>query len=176
MDRRRPRRVAWQFDRRLGSILPERRRLEFRRGGRRREFAYSSRRGAASTQAARIDADMNSDRRAAWTIGALTLVWSACFHHTRDWNSASRLLLTHALVEDRTVDVTRFVAVDGSLVRNPPTRDLASPDRQHYFSDKAPGQSYFGAAALGLLRALGVAEDHPPASDFVASRPEKLSL
>jgi hypothetical protein len=119
---------------------------------------------------------MNSDRRVAWMIGALTLGWSACFHHTRDWNSASRLLLTHALVEDRTIDVTRFVAIDGRLVRNPPTRDLASPDRLHYFSDKAPGQSYFGAAALGLLRAAGVTEDHPSASDFVASQPEKLSL
>jgi len=119
---------------------------------------------------------MNSDRRVAWMIGALTLGWSACFHHTRDWNSASRLLLTHALVEDRTVDVTRFVAVDGRLVRNPPTRDLASPDRLHFFSDKAPGQSHFGAAALSPLRAAGIAEDHPPASDFVASQPEKISL
>jgi hypothetical protein len=119
---------------------------------------------------------MSGDRRTAAWLGALCLLWSACFHHTRDWNSASRLLLTHALVEHGSLEVTPFVAVNGRLVRDPPTRDLASPDRERYFSDKAPGQSLLGAAALYPLRALGAADEHPTASESMERRPEELSL
>lgn len=119
---------------------------------------------------------MNRDLRTALLIGALTLAWSACFHHTRDWNTASRLLLTHAIVQNGSLEATPFVAVDGRLVDNPPTRDLASPDKIRYFCDKAPGQSFVGAAVLWSLNAVGNSQTQPPASDREASRPEKLSL
>jgi len=119
---------------------------------------------------------MTPDGRTAIWIGAFVLLWSAFFHHTRDWNTASRLLLTYAIVQNGSVEVTPFVAVDGRLVENPPTRDLASPDRLRYFSDKAPGQSFIGAAFLAAFRAIGIAELHPTASDRVASRPDRLSL
>jgi hypothetical protein len=118
---------------------------------------------------------MTADRRLAGGIAALCLFWSACFHHTRDWNSASRLLLTHALVQNHSVEVTPFVAVDGMLVRDPPTKDLASPDRRRHFCDKPPGQSFAGAGFFFLLRSSGIADDHPLARDFEASRPERLS-
>jgi hypothetical protein len=119
---------------------------------------------------------MNRDLRIAILIGGIVLGWSACFHHTRDWNTASRLLLTHSIVQNRSVEVTPFVAVDGRLADNPPTRDLASPDKVRYFCDKAPGQSFVGAAVLGVLNAIGAAEFQPSASDREASRPENLSL
>jgi len=119
---------------------------------------------------------MTADRRLAGWIAVLCLFWFACFHHTRDWNSASRLLLTHALVQHYSVEVTPFVAVDGVLVRDPPTKDLASPDRRRYFCDKPPGQSVAGAAFYFVLRSVGLADDHPSARDLEASRPERLSL
>jgi len=119
---------------------------------------------------------MTADRRTALWLLLIGVGWSACFHHTRDWNSASRLLLSHAMVQTHSIEVTPFVAVHGQLVRNPPTRDLASPDGQRYFSDKAPGQSLLGAAALPLLKALKVAADHPLATDSIASQAERLSL
>jgi len=80
------------------------------------------------------------------------------------------------LVQTHSVEVTPFVAVHGQLVRNPPTRDLASPDGQHYFSDKAPGQSLLGAATLPLLKTLKMAADHPLTTDSIANQPERLSL
>src|SRR5215211_5835374 len=104
---------------------------------------------------------MTADRRVAGWIFAFCLCWSACFHHTRDWNSASRLLLSHAIVQNRSIEVTPFVAVDGMLVRDPPTKDLSSPDRRRYYCDKPPGQSFVGAAWLMILRSIGFAESHP---------------
>ena len=62
------------------------------------------------------------------------------------------------------------------LVRDPPTKDLASPDRRRYFCDKPPGQSFAGAGFFFLFRSSGIADDHPLARDFEASRPERLSL
>lgn len=78
----------------------------------------------------------------------------ASFHQSRDWNTASRALLTVALVQDRTIEVTRYVTLNGELVEHPLTRDLAVREG-HYFCDKAPGHSFLGIPANWLAREAG---------------------
>lgn len=85
----------------------------------------------------------------------------ACFHQSRDWNSATRLLLTYALTQNGSIEITPFVTRDGQLMRDPPTRDLSSPGDGRYFCDKAPGQSVLGVPVYWLLLKVGLVEPYP---------------
>jgi MFS family permease len=103
--------------------------------------------------------------RLSLALFASLMAFYAGFHQSRDWNSASRFLLSYAIVQHGSLEITPFVARNGVLVANPLTWDLSSPDRRNYFCDKAPGQSVAGAAAFALLRALGAAKNHPTLQD-----------
>ena len=66
----------------------------------------------------------------------------AFFWHSRDWNSASRLMLTYALVDRGTV------CLDG-LDRQ--TGDIAY-FQGHYYCDKLPGFSFLATVPYALAR------------------------
>ena len=75
----------------------------------------------------------------------------AFFWHARDWNSASRLMLTYAIVDHGTV------AINGLEDQ---TRDRARI-RNQYYSDKMPGFSLLGVLPYGASRALFGLPPHP---------------
>jgi hypothetical protein len=83
----------------------------------------------------------------------------AFFWHSRDWNGASRLMLTYALVDRGTV------CLDG-LDRQ--TGDIAH-FRGRYYCDKLPGFSFLAAIPYGLARWSLRLPPHPlnvPAKDY----------
>jgi len=83
----------------------------------------------------------------------------AFFWHSRDWNTASRLILTYAIVDRGTV------CLDG-LDRQ--TRDIAS-FQGHYFCDKLPGFSLAATVPYVLARLVLGLPPHPrnvPAKDY----------
>jgi hypothetical protein len=96
----------------------------------------------------------------------LLLVYAG-FEHSRDWNTASRLLLTYSIVQHHTVEVTAFVTKNGQLHDRTHTKDLASPAPGHYFCDKAPGQSFLGVIPYWICLRLGLTAEHPVGTDAV---------
>lgn len=91
----------------------------------------------------------------AWrsACGVFAIVWLSCgwFWHSRDWNTASRLMLTYAIAERGTVRIDGLEDQTGDRARV----------GGHYYSDKLPG---FSLAALGpyaLGRAVFRWPDHP---------------
>jgi hypothetical protein len=97
----------------------------------------------------------------------LTLLGTyAYFWQSRDWNASSRLMLTYSLVDRHQVAIDglegqagfgeikpltgRFEMVGGDLARY----------NEHYFTDKAPGQSMLGAVVYQAARLVG-APAHP---------------
>ncbi len=91
-----------------------------------------------------------------WSVvGVFALLWLSAgfFWHARDWNTASRLMLTYALVDRGTV------SIDGLHVQ---TGDRAMRDG-HYYSDKAPGFALLACGPYVLGRALGWYPEHPTA-------------
>jgi hypothetical protein len=89
-------------------------------------------------------------RPAIWVIGIL-LGSYAFYWHSRDWNTASRLMLTYALVDRGTV------AIDSLELQ---TRDLAQ-FRGHYYSDKLPGFSLLATIPYTVARAIFRLPGHP---------------
>ena len=87
------------------------------------------------------------------TIGVfLVLMGSYAYYwQARDWNTASRLMLTYAIVDRGTI------AIDG-LERQ--TGDKAFY-RGHFYSDKGPGFSMLAAPAYGLSRSVLGMPAHP---------------
>jgi len=85
-----------------------------------------------------------------WVFGIL-LASYAFFWHGRDWNAASRLMLTYALVDRGTI------RIDGMEDQ---THDIARRDG-HYYTDKTPGFSLLAALPYAAAKlALGL-PDHP---------------
>ena len=82
-----------------------------------------------------------------------TILWVsyATFWQGRDWNSASRLMLTYALVDRGTV------SLDGL---NDQTRDIARY-QGHWFTDKTPGFSVAAIPAYWLAKQAFRLPDHP---------------
>lgn len=78
--------------------------------------------------------------------GTYAYVWQG-----RDWNSASRLMLTYALVDRGTV------RIDGLEDQ---TRDIARY-RGHWFTDKTPGFSVAAIPPYWLARTVGHLPPHP---------------
>lgn len=116
--------------------------------------------------------------RTKWRLASVTFACTfaamACFDHVRDWNSATRLLLTHAIVDDASMETTQYVSKDGRLLEHPPTRDLARTADGKYYCDKPPGQSLLGTAAywklrnvFGYPRAIDVAGHYEPSDYWV---------
>jgi hypothetical protein len=84
-------------------------------------------------------------------VFAVLLGSYAFFWHSRDWNSASRLMLTYALVDSGTV------CLDG-LDRQ--TGDIAYY-RGHYYCDKLPGFSFLATIPYALSRWVFRLPPHP---------------
>ncbi|MGC8643458.1 MAG: hypothetical protein ACP5XB_26675 [Isosphaeraceae bacterium] len=82
----------------------------------------------------------------------LTLLGSyAYFWHARDWNASSRLILTYALFDSRTV------CLDGL---DQQTGDIAL-FHEHYYCDKLPGFSFAATVPYGLARSILGLPPHP---------------
>ena len=79
-------------------------------------------------------------------LGSYSYVW-----HGRDWNAASRLMLTYALVDRGTL------SIDGL---DDQTRDIARY-RGHYYSDKTPGFSLMATIPYALAKRALRLPDHP---------------
>ena len=96
-------------------------------------------------------ADRGRARIAAAWVFATLLGSYAYFWQSRDWNSASRLMLTYAMVDRGTI------AIDGLEAQ---TGDRAS-FRGHTYSDKPPGASTIGVPAYAMMKAAFRLPDHP---------------
>lgn len=80
-------------------------------------------------------------------VGLIVFASSAFFWHARDWNSASRLMLTYAIVDQGTI------RLDDYRIQ---TNDIALVDGR-YYTDKQPGYSLVAAIPYGMARlALGI--------------------
>ncbi len=90
-------------------------------------------------------------RRPGVWVAAILLVSYAYYWHGRDWNSASRLMLTYAIVERGSL------SIDGL---DDQTGDKAKREG-HFYSDKMPGLSWLAIVPLVPAKlAFGLA-DHP---------------
>jgi hypothetical protein len=89
--------------------------------------------------------------RQEWSVFVLLLGSYAFYWHSRDWNTASRLILTYAMADRGTL------YLDG-LDRQ--TGDIAF-FHGHYFCDKLPGLSLLAMAPYSLTRAILGLPLHP---------------
>ena len=87
---------------------------------------------------------------AAWTF-AILLASYAFFWHGRDWNTASRLMLTYALVDRGSL------SIDGLETQ---TGDLARKDG-HYYTEKTPGFSLLATIPYKIGKLTFGFPDHP---------------
>jgi hypothetical protein len=93
----------------------------------------------------------SSVRRTAWLVFGVLIASYACFWQSRDWNTASRLMLTYAIVDRGTIQL------DGL---NDQTRDIAFFDG-HYYTDKLPGLSFLAIPSYATAKAVFGYGDHP---------------
>ncbi len=86
-------------------------------------------------------------------VWVFVILWCsyAFFWHSRDWNTASRLMLTYAMVDRGTVSIT-------GLDRQ--TGDKAEFDGQFY-SDKLPGYSFLAALPYAYAKWILDLPSHP---------------
>lgn len=99
-------------------------------------------------------------RRAAIVFLVLLAVYAG-FAQSRDWNTATRMLLTYALAQDWSVEVTRYVTQNGAFLEHPPTRDIAKTEDGRYYCDKAPGLSFHGLVPYAAILKLGWVKPYP---------------
>ncbi len=90
-------------------------------------------------------------KRVEWSVFFLLLGSYAFFWHSRDWNTASRLILTYAMVDRGTV------CLDGLEHQ---TGDIAF-FQSHYYCDKLPGFSLVALAPYSLARVVFGFPAHP---------------
>lgn len=98
----------------------------------------------------------------------LTLLGTyAYFWQSRDWNAASRLMLTYSLVERQQMFIDGLERQCGVREFNPVTRrtDMVDGDLarfgSHFYTDKAPGMSLLGAIVYVIAKPVGGLPDHP---------------
>ncbi len=86
-------------------------------------------------------------------LGVFLILWAsyAFWWHARDWNTASRLMLTYSLVDRGTI------RIDGLEQQ---TGDRALYEG-HSYSDKLPGYSFLAAIPYGVFRRLMGFPTHP---------------
>ena len=89
--------------------------------------------------------------RPALGVFVILLASYAFFWHSRDWNTASRLMLTYAIVDRGTVTIT---GLDGQ------TEDKALFQGQ-YYSDKLPGYPLLAALPYAVAKHVLRLPDHP---------------
>ena len=89
-------------------------------------------------------------RPAAWVF-LILLASNAFFWHSRDWNTASRLMLTYALVDRGTVIITGLEQQTGDRARF----------QGQYYSDKLPGFSLLAAVPYAIARLVFGLPTHP---------------
>ena len=94
---------------------------------------------------------MNVFRRPGPWVFLILIVSYAYFWQARDWNVASRLMLTYAMVDRGTL------SIDGL---DDQTRDIAFY-QGHYYSDKTPGFSILAIAPYLLAKNTLRLPDHP---------------
>jgi len=75
----------------------------------------------------------------------------AFFWHSRDWNSASRLMLTYAMVDRGTLSIDGLEGQTGDIARY----------HGRYFTDKTPGFSLLAAVPYAAARRAFGLPDHP---------------
>ena len=75
----------------------------------------------------------------------------AFFWHSRDWNSASRLMLTYALVDRGTIQLDGLEDQTGDKAMF----------QGHYYTDKLPGFSLLAAVPYAVAKAVLRLPDHP---------------
>jgi hypothetical protein len=87
-------------------------------------------------------------------------VWGTCayFWQSRDWNNASRLMLTYALVDRGTLHIDGLQMHAGDMRLR--TGDLAVHG-DHFYTEKAPGQSFLGVPAYAMWKGLTGYGGHP---------------
>jgi len=87
------------------------------------------------------------------SVWVFAILWAsyAFYWQGRDWNSASRLMLTYAMVDRGTL------SIDGLEDQ---TRDLARY-HGHWFTDKTPGFSVAAVPPYWLARTIGKLPEHP---------------
>src|SRR5579864_257263 len=146
----------------LGSLLPfDPARLSAARGGRgcrgcRRALALVAGAGGSMSHAPSFfPGDASAHAQASWRVPfwvcAILLASYAFFWQARDWNSASRLMLTYALVDRGTL------SLDGLEEQ---TRDIAYFRGRHY-TDKLPGFSLLAVVPYMLAKTVFWFPDHP---------------
>lgn len=84
-------------------------------------------------------------------VAAILLASVSYFWQARDWNSASRLMLTYAIVDRGSI------RLDPYRVQ---TNDIASFNG-HYYTDKQPGYSLAAAVPYAIAKAAIGLPDHP---------------
>ncbi|RUL84347.1 hypothetical protein TsocGM_20655 [Tautonia sociabilis] len=84
-------------------------------------------------------------------VAAILLASFAFFWHSRDWNSASRLMLTYAIVDQGTIRLDAYRAQ---------TNDIAQVDGR-YYTDKQPGYSLASVVPYAIAKAALGLPDHP---------------
>jgi hypothetical protein len=93
----------------------------------------------------------NLVRKPAFWVFIILLGSDAFFWHTRDWNTASRLMLTYSLVDRGTVIITGL---------EEQTRDKAKFQGE-YYSDKLPGYPLLAAVPYLLSKLVFGMPSHP---------------
>jgi hypothetical protein len=99
--------------------------------------------------------------RATCSVLAILLGSYAFFRHARDWNTASRLILTYAMVDQGTV------CLDGLNLQ---TGDIAF-FQGHYYCDKLPGFSLAATVPYKMSRTLLGLPRHPLDAEKMAYWP-----
>ena len=94
---------------------------------------------------------MKTLRRPETWVLLILLASYAFFWHGRDWNVASRLMLTYALVDRGTLTIDGLENQTGDLARY----------RDHYYSDKTPGFSLLAVLPYAVVKTVFRLPDHP---------------
>ena len=92
-----------------------------------------------------------TSRRAPVGVFCLLLASYGYFWHSRDWNSATRLMLTYSLVDRGTVRINGL---------EDHTRDRARVGAD-YYTDKQPGYSLLAVPSYAIARGVGAIPPHP---------------
>ena len=94
---------------------------------------------------------MSRSKVAAWGVFLILFASEAYFRHSRDWNTASRLMLTYALVDRSTLSINGLENQTGDK----------AVQSGRYYSDKMPGYSLLAAVPYLVAKTVFRLPDHP---------------
>lgn len=108
---------------------------------------------------------MTRSRRLTLALGVFAIVLgsAAFFWHSRDWNTASRLMLTYAVVDRGTLEISRLDIHTGdkAVIHRPTVENGRLVVKDHYYSDKLPGYPFLAAIPYAATRAVLRLPPHP---------------